>query len=64
MYRCHPQTRKLVELIRDKAIGEVRLIQATFSFAANVHPSSASPTTTSPAAASSTSAATRCRWPA
>ena len=32
MYRCHPQTDKLVELIRNKAIGEVRLIQATFSF--------------------------------
>jgi predicted dehydrogenase/aryl-alcohol dehydrogenase-like predicted oxidoreductase len=32
MYRCHPQTAKLVELIREKAIGEVRVIQATFSF--------------------------------
>lgn len=32
MYRCHPQTARLVELVRDKAIGEVRLIQATFSF--------------------------------
>jgi predicted dehydrogenase len=32
MYRCHPQTDKLVELIRDGAIGEVRLIQATFSY--------------------------------
>src|SRR6266498_2977274 len=32
MYKCHPQTRKLVELIRDKAIGDVRVIQATFSF--------------------------------
>ncbi len=32
MYRCHPQTHKLVELIRDKAIGDVRVIQATFSF--------------------------------
>lgn len=32
MYRCHPQTAKLVELLRDKAIGEVRVIQATFSF--------------------------------
>jgi len=33
MYRCHPQTARLVELIRSKAIGEVCLIQATFSFA-------------------------------
>jgi len=32
MYRCHPQTRKLVELLRAKAIGDVRAIQATFSF--------------------------------
>jgi predicted dehydrogenase/aryl-alcohol dehydrogenase-like predicted oxidoreductase len=35
MYRCHPQTAKLVELIRSKAIGEVRVIQASFSFHAN-----------------------------
>ena len=33
MYRCHPQTARLVELIRSKAIGEVCLVQATFSFA-------------------------------
>src|SRR5438067_9940242 len=32
MYRCHPQTHKLVELIRDGAIGEVRMIQAAFGF--------------------------------
>jgi predicted dehydrogenase/aryl-alcohol dehydrogenase-like predicted oxidoreductase len=32
MYRCHPQTQRLVELIRDKTIGDVRVIQATFSF--------------------------------
>jgi predicted dehydrogenase len=32
MYRCHPQTQKLVELIKDGAIGQVRVIQATFSF--------------------------------
>ena len=34
MYRCHPQTAKLIELIRSKVIGEVRIIQATFSFQA------------------------------
>ncbi len=32
MYRCHPQTAKLVELIRERKIGEVRVIRATFSF--------------------------------
>ena len=38
MYRCHPQTAKLVELIRNKEIGQVRLIQATFSFHAGFNP--------------------------
>jgi predicted dehydrogenase/aryl-alcohol dehydrogenase-like predicted oxidoreductase len=32
MYRCNPQTQRLVEMIRSKAIGEVRIIRATFSF--------------------------------
>jgi predicted dehydrogenase/aryl-alcohol dehydrogenase-like predicted oxidoreductase len=32
MYRCHPQTAKLVELIRSGAIGQVGVIQAAFSF--------------------------------
>src|SRR5689334_1406007 len=32
MYRCHPQTAKLLELIRDKIIGDVRVIQGAFSF--------------------------------
>ncbi|GLV56998.1 oxidoreductase [Dictyobacter sp. S3.2.2.5] len=32
MYRCHPQIAKLAELIRDKAIGDVRVIQASFAF--------------------------------
>ena len=32
MYRCHPQTAKLVELVRSRAIGDVRLIQANFSY--------------------------------
>jgi predicted dehydrogenase/aryl-alcohol dehydrogenase-like predicted oxidoreductase len=40
MYRCHPQTRKLLELIRSGAIGQVRVIQATFSFHADVRPES------------------------
>jgi predicted dehydrogenase/aryl-alcohol dehydrogenase-like predicted oxidoreductase len=32
MYRCHPQTTRLVEMIRSGVIGEVRMIRATFSF--------------------------------
>lgn len=32
MYRCHPQTAGLIELIRSGIIGDVRVIQATFSF--------------------------------
>ena len=32
MYRCHPQTAKLVELLHDGAIGEVRVLQVTFSY--------------------------------
>jgi len=35
MYRCQPQTRRLVEWIREKAIGRVRIIKATFSFHAD-----------------------------
>jgi len=38
MYRCHPQIKKLVELLREKVIGEVRLIQATFGFDAGFSP--------------------------
>ncbi|MDH7602103.1 MAG: aldo/keto reductase [Armatimonadota bacterium] len=38
MYRCHPQTAKIVELIRSGALGEVKLIQATFSFQAWYNP--------------------------
>lgn len=40
MYRCHPQTAKLIELTRDRAIGEVRVIQASFSFHAGFNPDS------------------------
>jgi aryl-alcohol dehydrogenase-like predicted oxidoreductase/predicted dehydrogenase len=36
MYRFHPQTLKAVELVRDGALGEVRHIEASFSFAAGV----------------------------
>ncbi|MFA9478738.1 aldo/keto reductase [Phycisphaerales bacterium AB-hyl4] len=40
MYRCHPQTIKLVELIRSDAIGEVHLVQASFGFQAGFNPDS------------------------
>src|SRR6478672_3748201 len=40
MYRCHPQTARLVELIREKALGEIRVIQASFSFHAGFNPES------------------------
>ncbi len=32
MYRCHPQTARLVQLVREGVIGQVRVIQAHFSF--------------------------------
>ena len=40
MYRCHPQTARLVELLREKVIGDVRVITATFSFHAGFDPAS------------------------
>ncbi len=33
MYRLHPQTAKLVELVRSGAIGDVRIIRSSFGFA-------------------------------
>ena len=38
MYRCSAQTAKLAELIREKVIGDVKIIQATFSFHAGFNP--------------------------
>ncbi len=38
MYRCHPQTAKLIELVREGVIGEVRVVQAAFGFHAGVNP--------------------------
>ncbi len=40
MYRCHPQTAKVVELVRSGAIGEVRLISAGFGFRSDYAPES------------------------
>lgn len=31
--RCHPQTHKLVELLNEKAVGQVRMIRVSFGFA-------------------------------
>jgi predicted dehydrogenase len=38
MYRCHPQTAKLIELLRKKVIGEVRVIHASFGFHRDFNP--------------------------
>ncbi|MBT5901668.1 MAG: Gfo/Idh/MocA family oxidoreductase [Opitutaceae bacterium] len=38
MYRCHPQTKRLVELVCDGSIGELRHIQGAFSFAVDYDP--------------------------
>ena len=40
MYRTHPQTAKVVELVRDGAIGEVRQINASHGFASPFDPNS------------------------
>ena len=40
MYRCHPQTAKLVEIIRSGALGDVLKIEATFGFMSNGDPKS------------------------
>jgi predicted dehydrogenase len=38
MYRCHPQTARLLELIRAGSIGTVKLVQAEFSFRTEWNP--------------------------
>ena len=40
MYRCHPQTAKVVELVQNGALGRIGLIQATFSFHNDANPGS------------------------
>jgi predicted dehydrogenase/aryl-alcohol dehydrogenase-like predicted oxidoreductase len=40
MYRCHPQTQRIVELIEEGAIGKVGLIEASFGFHASFNPES------------------------
>lgn len=40
MYRCHPQTQKAVDIIKNGDIGEIRFIQASFGFNAGYNPES------------------------
>jgi predicted dehydrogenase/aryl-alcohol dehydrogenase-like predicted oxidoreductase len=40
MYRCHPQTARLAELLREKTIGDVKIIDAVFSFNGGGNPES------------------------
>jgi len=40
MYRCHPQTQKLAELVAAGAVGRVQVIRAVFSFGATFNPTS------------------------
>jgi predicted dehydrogenase len=38
MYRCHPQTAKVVELVRSGVLGRIGLVQAAFGFANDYDP--------------------------
>lgn len=38
MYRFHPQTRKIIELVREGALGELRLIRASFNLVMSFDP--------------------------
>ena len=40
MYRCHPQTQRLAALVREGAIGEVRMIRSVFSYQGRFAPES------------------------
>jgi len=40
MYRCHPQTQRLATLVREGAIGEVRMIRTVFSYQGRFAPES------------------------
>jgi predicted dehydrogenase len=42
MYRSHPQIERMVDLIQDGAIGEVRVVRSAFGFHANFNPDSRS----------------------
>ena len=38
MYRLHPQTRKIVDLVRSGAVGEIQLIRASFNIVMDFNP--------------------------
>ena len=38
MYRCHPQTTRVVELVKNGALGRVNLVQASFGFQREFNP--------------------------
>lgn len=40
MYRCHPQTAKVLEIVRTGVLGEIKLVQAAFGFNAPFSPES------------------------
>ncbi len=40
MYRCHPQTKRVIELIRSGELGRVQMIEASFGFRAGDDPKS------------------------
>lgn len=40
MYRCHPQTAQIVQLVTSGALGKIKAIEATFSFQAQHNPES------------------------
>jgi aryl-alcohol dehydrogenase-like predicted oxidoreductase/predicted dehydrogenase len=40
MYRCHPQTRRIVEIVSSGVLGQIKLIEASFSFNAKFSPDS------------------------
>src|SRR5258708_22986669 len=37
-YRCHPQTERLVQILRDGDIGQVRMVDAAFGYDAGAPP--------------------------
>lgn len=37
-FRCHPQTERLISLIRDGAVGEIRMLEAAFGYDAGPSP--------------------------
>ena len=38
MYRCYPQTQRIVDLVRDGTLGDIQVIEAQFSFRAGLDP--------------------------